>query len=346
MSAEIYRKIAEKAGVSPQTVQRVLTRPLRDRRPSIVKRTELIRKLAGELNYRPNAAAMAVSTGRFRSVSLLVGGAGRDRGYGWMPRSLIGGLADALQAHDHTLSVAELDDAQFTSDGFLPRALRMWSTDGLIINYISKVPPELLDLIDRHEIPNVWTNFHSRFNCVHPDDALAGRMATEHLLTLGHRRIGYIGWCSANGHYSERDRLAAYNQVMNRAGLEPRVVLLDQGAIDRLQDGDYERYLRRLDRPTAVVAYAKVDVTRLLLAATRLGLSVPRDLSIISFDDEWDNAMDRFPGTCVLNRFAEVGRLAAEMLLTNLDTRRPSEPLTVPPLKIVGHTCAAPSPPR
>lgn len=180
---------------------------------------------------------------------------------GRAPSSLVDGIEDALQLGDEHLTIARLPDEQLTDEGFVPKILSRLMADGLLINYQVDIPQRMHALMEAAAVPAVWLNRKLPLNAVHPDDFGDGVSATMHLLSFGHRRIGWIdfniGPEEVAAHYSNADRRAGYQTAMRRAGLEPR----DVGSL-----GGHIPYGQRVaiaraflcdpgTRPTALVSY-------------------------------------------------------------------------------------------
>lgn len=131
-----------------------------------------------------------------------------------------------------------------------------------------------------------------RLPSVSPDDAAIARAATEHLLGLGHRRITHLaGYAMSPDDFPMRsDRVRGYSDAMRAAGLENQSHVVPceftAGAAYRAAT----RFLSEPDRPTAVFAVADELAFPVLDAARELGLSVPRDLSVIGIDDRPESA--------------------------------------------------------
>ena len=212
-----------------------------------------------------------------------------------------------------------------------PRIVRENAVDGLLVNYAFGTPAAIRDLLDRCGLPAVWINRKRDANCVRPADEGAAREATRFVLGHGHRRVMYLapggfvaGSAAAESdeaHYSEADRRLGYASEMIDAGLKPLVRVLPPERIGRYAPGcgvdACARVLGEPDRPTAVVCGG--DLGRSLVAAAwRLGLRVPEDLSVITFDNQAHAdhtvAVDR-----MLVPHAAMGRAAITELLALIE---------------------------
>lgn len=331
-------QIARAAQAAQSTVSCVLNGKFKESGAS-AERIAQIQAIARTLNYRPSAAARAMRTGRCDAIGLVLSTRpGRISPF----LDLWLGLMDDLHTRGLSLTVARLPDDELTDDAALPRLMREWAVDGLLIDYVAEAPAHFSKLLQDHHIPTVWLNHRQSHDAAFPDDRAGARLATEHLIALGHRRIA---WHSDNAgpHYSHLDRLAGYTDAMTAAGLRPRPYVGTQwaSAADRLPVA--RRLLEGDDRPTAVLGYGAQDALPLLVAALERGWRVPRDLSLISFHPE-PFAAHGIDLTTAIIPAAAMGRAAVELLLAKIaDGNRPQEARALPYHLHPGDTCTAPA---
>ena len=314
-------QIAEQLGVSRQSVSKVLVGGKSNIRvsPTLAKR---IRRKAEELGYRPVTAARTISTGRTGLIDMLMStGSGASR----LPTPLIEGIHDALIARDMQLTVSRLPDSKLRDASYVPKILREHSADGILVNYTHNFPEQLPVLIERYALPALWLLMKRATDCIYPDDVTAFRTATQRLLELGHRRIGYHV-LNTSGHYSEADRQSGYEQAMRSAGLTPRVVhghceMAHHYTEGRLADDRHEvvrSWLSGPDRPTAMLGYSQRDADFISFAAAGMGLRLGKDLSLIGVTDAQDNRFG-IPLTQLVLPHVEIGRRAVELLLQKIE---------------------------
>ncbi len=301
-------------------------------------------EVAQELGYRANASARAIREGRFGNIALIQSTCGQ-----YLPNELLNGLTRAIADKDLHLALTQVHEHVLDEVSYLPHTMRDLSVDGVLINrHLGSTLP-YLERIHRLRIPAVFLNVQQEFDCVHPDDLMGGRMATEFLLHLGHRRIAYVDTDEpGNHHYSKSDRRLGYEQAMTSAGKNPRVWLLPKdwqaaGKAGMDQRVESARLLLACDdRPTAVVAYELVEAMAVIRAASVLRLQIPEDLSLIQFHHGID---DRFfvPIQTVSNAMEQVGISAVDMLLEKIEN--PETPLperSIPVTMLEGATCMSP----
>jgi LacI family transcriptional regulator, repressor for deo operon, udp, cdd, tsx, nupC, and nupG len=271
--------VASAAGVSVATVSRAL-RGL----PNVAAPTrERIEKVAGELQYRADPAASRLAAGRSRSVAIAV-----PLLNGWYFAHVVSGaeavFAEAgydtiivgVGAHGadrHVLEVA----------GPISRRV-----DGLICVDVSLTDDELARLMDeRMEIVYVGHD-NAKIACLGIDDVEVGRIATRHLIDLGHRRVGMINGQADDtfGFVVPHKRQQGYELAHAEAGLEPDHELYAPGYFTI--EGGYQALNALFDRaepPTAVFTFSDEMAFGALWAARDRGLRVPDDLSIVGVDD-------------------------------------------------------------
>jgi LacI family transcriptional regulator len=334
--------IAREAGVSKMTVSRVLNGKGKNRRADARRRAAEIMEIASRSGYRPNAGAIAAATGTFNNISLVIGGTDKNLGFGWIPLSAILGISQRASAAGLTLSLAELASEQAVDQTFVPSTLRRWCTDGLIFNYIVNMPSRLKELVAQYRIPSVYMNVKMDANAVYPDDVLCGRELVRHVAELGHRRIGYINWHTSGGHYSAHDRLVGYRQEMQERGLKCREAFLTQEEIDQRGFPMGHRWLDQLGEVTAVIVDHKEDAIRLHLAALERGIAVPRQLSIVTVDDDMSSFTGGSDYSAMIVPFRRLGEETVTMLVERIRTGSDLKPRILMSYWHDGQTLAPP----
>jgi len=329
------RDVAARAGVSKSLVSLVINgSPLvRDeKRAAVLAAVE-------ELGFRPSATARHLTTRRTGAVGVLV----TDLRNPWYADAL-----DAVHARLHAagatmlLGDARLDAA---ADGRVLHTFVDLRLDGLVLVGSLEPTPAVLDAAQR--LPTVVAgardvDLPGVDISVQHDDAGA-RLATGHLLALGHRRLAHLAGASGA---VMRVREAGFEAaVAAAAGVRGEVVRTAM-----TEDAGYLAALELLsrpeeDRPTAVFAAADVAALGVLRAAAQCGLRVPEDLSVVGFDDV---PLARLPGTALTTvdaSSAAVGATAVDLLMERVaDPGRERRVEVAPTSLVVRRTTAPPRP--
>lgn len=338
------KDVARESGCSFQAVSAILrNQPGARFRPSTRAR---VLQAAEHLGYRPNSSALAMRAGRTGCVAVLKG---THPNRNSLSTSVLGGISRELELADLHLAILTLDDERLTSAEHLPKVLRQAMADGVLVKYDTGIPPRLRELLAHFAIPAVWLNSEQPADCVRPDDFAAGRLATERLLTLGHRRIAYVDSSSdpadPTEHYSCHDRHAGYVAAMAKARRKPRLIGGKRpiaGAPDQRLDLALA-VLRGADCPTAVVCHSAWSAYPFWHAALLLGLRVPRDLSLISFESTLQDALGPELSLYEVPEW-DMGATASRLLMAKLaDPTLIHPPRLLPFIWMPGQTIAAPS---
>ncbi|MEM7577402.1 MAG: LacI family DNA-binding transcriptional regulator [Planctomycetota bacterium] len=340
-STATLNDVAQAAGVTHITVSRAFS----GKGAVAIATRERIFKAAKRVGYRPNTAARAMRSGRTGFIGMIRSpliqhavhtpqfDAGLDEELNEKGLCLVRDIIDES-------SLAENDASKAKPS--LPRIVSENAVDGLLINYAFGTPPAVREALDRFGVPAIWINRKRSENCVYHNDLGAAIEATSELVSHGHRNIAYIrepshAASSASGetHYSAGDREDGFARTMRAAGLAARVEDMpmnptdDASKIDHLLQA-YITYLRSPDRPTAVLCQRGGRVMR--MAAAVCGLSVPGDLSIMTFDEDapadQDIAVDR-----LLTRGRAMGGAAVHEVCALIEGGEPSRTAVAIPLE-------------
>jgi DNA-binding LacI/PurR family transcriptional regulator len=333
--------VARRAGVTRLTAQRAL-----HGQPGVGEGTrEKVQRIAERLGYRPHWAARAMRSGRLGCLALLMS---VERYRGFLGHELLGGIVSEASERDYHINLGALPEEKATDARYVPKALRELMADGLLINYHFGIPAKMAELIERNNIPAVWINAKRPWDCVHMDDLQAGRLATEHLLRLGHRSIAYVDYAHAldelpEVHYSALDRMAGYEEAMQAARLPSRVIWLPSKSRDREHLEFTREWLTEPHRPTGLVMYSALPAGTIALAAAQFGLQVPRDISLVAVD--WPTPKSfGLEVTVAMLQPEEMGREAVRMLLEKIETPgRRKRAQAIPAVFHEGGTCAPPA---
>lgn len=303
--------IAKAAGVTSATVSRVLNNRTKgfSVRPEIRQR---ILSAAREMHYRPDLMAQSLRKADMGVVGLL----------GMLmpmvlPDRAIRGLVSVLEQHSIKLTT------YFAASMDKSHDLPPWRIDGAIL--VGALSRDDLKAVEHAQIPYVSINGWCGQNglAVMYDDVDGTEQAVEHLIRLGHRRIAYGNAFSLlSTHPSVRQRHQTYLACLRRHGLKP-VPLHDVEMPER--PVDYVREVIKEHGATAILAYHHFAAVSILQVAQEMGLSVPRDLSLVCFNDEYPIQFLNPPLTAVALPVREAGETAGRMLWELMHGKNPEE---------------------
>ena len=330
------KDVAQKAGVSQTTVSYVLNGREDVAIPAATRQRVL--NAAHDLGYRANSSARSMRSGRFGSVALLLS---ENPSMSILPPDRQEGILDALEAAGMHLILSRFADATLTDKEQMPRILNELRADGLLINYNTNLPEHLAERIAQNNIPAVWMNSRQEFDCVYPDDFGAAHRATQHLLSLGHRKIAFATHTGTT-HYSYADRIGGYAQAMHDAGLAPQIIEMWHELCGIPERDTVISWLNG-DAPTAFLTYTMDTAAALFAAALALGLRVPTDLSLLTFHANPVSLLGPAIATMLLPE-RDIGRKAVETLLAKINgPEQTFAPITVPLAFTEGETLALPT---
>jgi DNA-binding LacI/PurR family transcriptional regulator len=328
--------VARAAGVSVATVSRAL-RGLERVKPETRDR---VLKAAADLHYSASPAATSLVSGRTRGIAVVTPYFNR-----WFFATVISGLEKVLREEGYHVLLCDLEGHTF--DTRLPVTQGMfWKRADAVV--LLNVPLDETEraLLDRLGLPVVTVgNRQALWPSVRIDDKAAMRIATEHAIALGHKRIAYAGTVPASVTYLQTpfDRREEFAAVMAEHGLTAPaewVLECDWTAEDAREHA--EAMFASDNLPTCVVAASDEIAFGVLSAARRSGLEVPGDVSVIGVDDHV--LADIFDLTTVRQDVLAQGQQAGILVLEALDghPRDADEVLDVS-LVVRGSSAPAPS---
>lgn len=327
------RDVAARAGVSYQTVSRVLNESERIRPAT---RDRVLAAIA-DLGYRPNPAARALVTSRSGTIGVLA--MHGNALYG--PTMSLNALERAARNAGYGVSTTYLmsTDAAAISDGL--DVLRRRAVEAIVVAAPQARVFEVLSELSV-ELPFVALDAtaHDPQHSLAVDQRAGAEIAVRHLIDLGHEAIvhlaGPLDWSEAEG------RARGYRSVLVDAGLEARAPMVG----DWSAEFGYRAGLELLEERDFTAVFAGNDQMALgfLHACSELGIAVPGDVSVVGFDDIPDAAHFIPPLTTVRQDFEELGRRAIAILIGELDGTAAMPVPSVPPRLIVRASTGRPHP--
>jgi len=325
------KDIARAAGVSHSTVSRALRNsPLVN-----AKTAELVRKIAKEQNYIASAVARSLVTKRTNTIGIVVTSIADP-----FAGEVVGGIEECALANQYSVILASSHsdpDLEFRAvQSFYERRV-----DGVLV-MASRVGDEYLSWLSEMNAPIVLINSHhpGEFTySVRIDNGAGAKLAMQHLLEFGHRRIAYIG--DEAGFQSDAERFSGYKKAMREAELVLDPTLVSYG------DGTPDSGLRAMSRllalsqpPTAVFCYNDREALGAMRAVREHRLRVPDDVSIIGFDDLFLSSYTDPPLTTIRQPKHEMGLQATEILFGLLNGNNPRSRISTGVLVVRGSTAS------
>ncbi len=303
--------VARKAGVSISTASYVVTG---SRSVGEETRRRVLEAVA-ETGYTPDAVARALRSARSQTVALVL----PDLRNPFFTAVIDGVEAEARASGQSLLMVNTGEDPEREVASL--RELRAQRVDGFIIGLTRQTPPDLVRNLQNSKKPFVLVDRAgpTGVDQVTVLNDVAAKVMVDHLLHIGHRRIGIVA--GVRGISTAEDRLSGY-----RAGLEAAGIAFDESLVIA---GGSRRELARLavvealskpDRPHALIVTNNEMTLGALEAILTLGLSIPSDIAIVSLDDvPWAGVLGS-PLTAVAQPSFAMGREAMRLLLRRVES--------------------------
>ncbi|WP_295562945.1 LacI family DNA-binding transcriptional regulator [uncultured Sphingomonas sp.] len=342
--AVTIRHVAADAGVSLQTVSRVINKEP-NVRPEMMER---VQASIAKLGYVPSIAAQRMAGSRSYLIVALndrertIAGWRNREGTDWVDQMLLGGMLTCAE-HGYRLMVELIDTHSDHIARELLGAIAALQPDGVILTPPHSENPLITQLLEAQGISfaRIGSRQPGSGFAVAMDEDGAARLATEHLIGLGHERIGFIA--GPDDYALSGWRVDGWRVAMADAQLSTDDLLAQgdfgfasgRAAATALLDG--------ATPPTAIVASSDQMALATLELARERGLDVPADLSIVSFDDTPIVRFVHPPLTAIVQPIAEVTANAVERVIADKAGREPStEPLIVPATLAIRASTGAP----
>ncbi|MCR9157981.1 MAG: LacI family DNA-binding transcriptional regulator [Rhodobacteraceae bacterium] len=300
--------VAREAGVSIPTVSQVMrgTGRISD------ETREKVLNAARKLHYLPNSRAAAMRSGENREIGFVINQLGNP-----FNAEVVGGVVDLLEAEGYLVSIVDTRDDRDRQKRQLESFIQH-GRGGLLWVPAIDTPEETFDMLSAQGIPVVTFLRHASRDLDHVGirNSEATSTATQYLVDLGHRHIAYLG--GSDKTIVRNQRIAGYEMVMERNGLEPPVVW---NCEDNKLAGLEAMTELRTKHPeiTAVVCNGDMVALGACLGLARAGLRVGVDVSVFGFDDIQDAAVATPALTTMAVSPHKLGRKLARALLDRID---------------------------
>lgn len=326
--------VAERAGVGIGTVSSVLnnSRPVQE-----ATRQKVLAAIA-DLDFIPNPSGRRLSIGKTHTIAVVI----TFFTTACQIERLRGVMSVIIESdYDISLHIVETIAQRNKVLQTVPRRGRV---DGLLV-FSLKPTDQDLHRIQEQDVPVVLVeSSHPNFSYISVDDVTGARLAVEHLIKLGHRKIGYISDYLDDpfGTFFSRNRYQGYCQALQAAKIPMNPVYHRQGSHNRESGRRMALELLKLpDPPTAIFAFSDELALGVLEAARDLCLTVPDELSVVGYDDI---ELAHFAQlTTVRQHLFESGVRGVELLLNTIHQKdAPLTQIQIPTELVVRHTTAPP----
>lgn len=301
------KDVARRAGVAISTVSAVLNRSA----PVSEDTIERVNAAIADTGYTPHGAAQSLRSGRSRLIGLIVPNIANPH-FASVARQVENAC---LRAGYVSVVYSTGQDAD--RESHVLTMLRVQRVAGIILVPARSDAQHGADLHDQIRGPAVLLDMQVEglpFEVVKADNVLAGRMATEHLIGLGHTRIGVID--GIPGVATSEDRRRGYADALVAAGIPVDPGLAVHGHFDQEQSRLAAlTLLSRADRPTAVVSISNMTTVGTMLACRELGLDIPGAVSLAGIDDLELAPLLAVPPTVVVNPILDMANRAIDRLV-------------------------------
>lgn len=329
--------VAKLAGVTPAVVSRLVNGD-----PGLRVRPETRERVLAavrELDYTPNHAARALRRSRVGVLGLAVHDISNP-----VYSAIIQGAQAAASEHGYVLLLADVVELARDNNAFA-RVIRSGAIDGLLLSRAGNDRDRMVARISSARVPTVLINDRSRtLGSVGVDDRAGARLATEHLLELGHRRVALL---RLDGRFARSaDRVRGWEDACAAHGIAaPPEYVVDGGHTSDAGAAGMRKLLALDRRPTAVVASSVLSATGAVAAIRAAGLEVPGDISVVGYHDVFFAEHLATALTVVKLALHEMGQVAVTTLLDQLDGGPARHVMvTTPPPELVLRASTAPPP--
>jgi DNA-binding LacI/PurR family transcriptional regulator len=347
MAKVTLQSIADRVGVSRMTVSNAFSRP--DQLSAELR--ERILAAADQLGYAgPDPAARALARGRTGSIGLLLTDELSEAFQDPVATEFMSSVADALTREGMALTLVTSGDDTGAPPDYVPA--RDVAMDGAIVYICDPASPEIA-MLERRGLPLVSVDHDPSPDApsVNVDDRTGARAAAQHLVDLGHRRIGIVALQSnyekdgvPSWNWPARERMTGWTEALEAVGIDPVVTAAQWRPRDAVES-TARALLDRPDRPTAVLCFSDAFAVATMRVAQSLGLRVPEDLSVVGFDDSPEAVSSNPRLTTVHQEVASKGQKAVHALMGVMRDQAPDqvERILLPTSLVVRASTAPPA---
>ena len=305
--------LAARTGLSASTVSMVLNNRPGSRIPEAT--AERVRAIAEELGYAPDRTARGLRTGRSEALGFISDEVTITR----YASAMVRGILDAAEACNHAVLMAETDNHPRRLENAI-RLMRTRHIDGIIVGLMRARQVDLPAGLGG--LPVIIVNGKvDGYHAVLPDEYQAGLDAVNYLVAHGHRRIAFIGRAAVH-----LDPRVSWTIGRRISGIDTGMANAGLSFVHEVEGSDWEP---ELGYRGAAEIFDRGDITAIITANDRIafgvygvaqarGLSIPDDMSVLSFDDEQLASYVRPQVTTMRLPYLDMGQIAAELLFKQI----------------------------
>lgn len=314
-SVRTIADIARLAGVSKSTVSRALNDS-----PLIGEETKArIHSLAREHNFQINAPARRLSTQRSRTIAFVTHAYHKDFSVADLfGLEIMGGVSSGLASREYDLLVIHVDphDTKWAQQYY-----DTGRVDGFILMTATRKQSHVKALLELGAPFIVWgvPQAKQKYCSVTGDNLTGGRLATEHLISTGRKRIGFIG--GPEYELEVQHRLAGYENALREAGRDVDRSLVEYGDFSNTSGAEaIRRLLQKAPEIDAVFVNSDLMAIAAMDATRETGRRIPEDIAVVGYDDLSIAEYSNPPLTTIRQHIPLAGKLLAQNLLDYLQT--------------------------
>lgn len=332
MTTVTLAHVADRAGVSTATVSMVL-----HNRGRISEATRLrVLKTLDELGYVYNQTAANLRNRSSNQVGLLLHDITNP-----FYAEMTAGLSQEMEHHDLLLFLANSEESGERQQKFVDSLMRN-NACGMVLCAAKETPPRFFEALKRRNIPTIMVVRpldDVDFDFVGTDNFLGTQLATQHLLSLGHRHIAFIG--GSENSASRAQRMGGYSSKLLEHHIQPNsnwvvTSLASQSDGARVAEALFERY----PEITAAVCYQDIVALGVMQTLRKMGRVPGKDFALIGFDDITEASLVTPGLTTVSVASKEIGRQAGELLFSRIQGNdEPPKRIILPPALVVRQSC-------
>lgn len=330
--------VAKKAGVSPSTVSRVISNHPRISPATAAK----VREVMKELGYHPNIMAKSLVSKTTNTLGVILPRPAEELFLNlFFPESLRGILSQSSKV-GYDLVLTSGASEREVMEG-VTRLVKGGRVDGILV-LSSRQDDPVIAFLHENKFPAVLIGRSLEFPdtvSVDTDNVQAAFDATRHLIGLGHKRIGFVS--GPPNLVISRDRMEGYRKAMEEAQLSVRSQWIVEGEF--LQESGYRAMSMIMslpERPTAMVVIDDLVAIGVLRGLTELGYSVPRDISLVSFNNIAVSQLTSPPISSIDIGIYQLGYTASQTLIALIQGESPHLTRTLIPHRLVLRESSAP----